>query len=144
MTERYGELPRTFDFIDSIDAYFSRNNTLPHTQLMRVWVMKLCQQYIPNLLVPAAPTDIFSLAVTPTCIFSASGSSTINIYSTTTSDFPLIQSLKGAHKLGCHHVATSRDGKKAVSVGFGGEAKIWNSDGDEEKPTWSAEGAISG
>ncbi len=33
--------------------------------------------------------------------------------------------LKDAHPLGCHHLATSRNGDKAVSVGFGGEAKIW-------------------
>jgi superkiller protein 8 len=34
--------------------------------------------------------------------------------------------LKDAHPLGCHHIAASLDGTKAVSVGFGGEAKVWN------------------
>jgi superkiller protein 8 len=33
--------------------------------------------------------------------------------------------LKDANPLGCHHLATSRDGTKAVSVGFGGETNIW-------------------
>jgi superkiller protein 8 len=37
----------------------------------------------------------------------------------------LVQSLSGAHKLGCHHIAVSRSGKVAASAGFGGEVKIW-------------------
>ncbi|RQM04551.1 hypothetical protein DH86_00004409, partial [Scytalidium sp. 3C] len=87
----------------------------------------------------AHPTDIFSLAVTPTQILSASGASSIKVHSTTSSEIPLIQTLSGAHKLGCHHIVTSRNGKKAASVGFGGEVKIWSiSDSDE----WSEEGIV--
>jgi superkiller protein 8 len=72
-------------------------------------------------------TDIFGLASTPTALLSVSGSSTINIQSTTSPTFPLTQSLENAHKLGAHHICTSRHGQGlvAASVGFGGEIKIW-------------------
>lgn len=83
--------------------------------------------------------DIYALAVTPTQIISGSGESSLKIHSTTDADFPLVQVLKNAHKLGCHHVVTSLDGRRAASVGFGGEAKIWKSD-DEGK--WAADGEI--
>lgn len=73
----------------------------------------------------AHPADIFSLAVTPTQILSASGSSSLRVHSTTESDFPIQQSIDNIHPLGCHHVATSAKGTKAASVGFDGEVKIW-------------------
>lgn len=69
--------------------------------------------------------DIFSLAATPTSIISASGSSSLHVHATNQPSFPLTQSLSNVHKLGCHHVAVSRNGKIAVSAGFGGEVKIW-------------------
>jgi superkiller protein 8 len=77
--------------------------------------------------------DIYGLASTPTALFSASGSSTIHVHSTTQPTFPLIQSLTDAHKLGVHHICTSRHGPGlvAASVGFGGEIKIW---------TWKEDG----
>lgn len=34
--------------------------------------------------------------------------------------------MTGAHKLGCHHIVTSRNGRVAASAGFGGEVKIWS------------------
>ncbi|KAK2760957.1 hypothetical protein FQN54_002199 [Arachnomyces sp. PD_36] len=74
----------------------------------------------------AHPIDIFSLAVTPTQILSASGASSLQVHSTTEPDFPVVQSIQGAHKIGCHHVVTSGNGVKAASVGFGGELRIWN------------------
>lgn len=83
-------------------------------------------------------TDIFSLAVTPTQILSASGASSIKIYSTTSPSFDLAQTLSGAHKLGCHHIATSRNGLVAASAGFGGEVKIWKI----EDGQWSEAGNI--
>ena len=72
-------------------------------------------------------TDIFSLAPTPSTLFSASGSSTLHIHSTTSPTFPVAQSISGAHRLGIHHVCTSRGGpgRVAVTAGFGGEIKIW-------------------
>ncbi|KAH7635678.1 WD40-repeat-containing domain protein, partial [Sordaria sp. MPI-SDFR-AT-0083] len=78
----------------------------------------------------AHPTEIFALAPTPTTLISASGSSHILIHSTTTSPtFPLVQTLSNAHRLGCHHVTTARGlgslGNTFVSVGFGGETKVW-------------------
>ena len=73
----------------------------------------------------AHPTDIFSLAVTPTQILSASGASSIRVYDTTGGSFALAQVLERAHPLGCHHVVTSKNGQVAASVGFGGEVKIW-------------------
>lgn len=47
------------------------------------------------------------------------------MHDTSSPSFPLVQSLSGAHKLGVHHVAVSRNGKVAASAGFGGEVKIW-------------------
>lgn len=73
----------------------------------------------------AHPTDIFSLSTTASQILSSSGSSSIQVHSTNQPDFPLIQTLNNAHKLGCHHTAISRNGQVAASVGFGGEVKIW-------------------
>ena len=50
-----------------------------------------------------------------------------------------MQSLKGAHRIGCHHLITSGDFTRAVSVGFGGELKIWKSQND----SWHADGEIA-
>ena len=83
--------------------------------------------------------DIYSLAVTPTQIISASGESSLKIHSTKEADFPIAQVLKNAHKLGCHHVVTSLDGRRAASVGFGGEAKIWRYD----EGMWNEDGEIA-
>ncbi|KAI4128383.1 MAG: hypothetical protein LQ347_004205 [Umbilicaria vellea] len=86
----------------------------------------------------AHPTDIYSLAATPTQTISASGSSNLQIHTTTSPDFPLTQTLSQAHKLGCHHIATSQNGQKAASAGFGGEVKIWS----VQEGQWSEEGKI--
>ncbi|KAI0006700.1 WD40 repeat-like protein [Xylariaceae sp. FL0662B] len=86
----------------------------------------MSKQYLTTHTVDNAHiTDIFSLAATPTAVLSASGSSTLHVHATTQPNFPLVQSLTGAHKLGCHHVAVSRDGKIAASAGFGGDVNIW-------------------
>ncbi|KAI0594268.1 WD40-repeat-containing domain protein [Biscogniauxia sp. FL1348] len=86
----------------------------------------MSKQYLTTHTVDQAhPTDIFSIAATPTVLISASGSSSLHVHSTTDSTFPLVQTLSNVHKLGCHHVAVSRDGKIAASAGFGGELKIW-------------------
>lgn len=88
----------------------------------------------------AHPIDIFSLAVTGKQILSASGASSIKVHSTTDPDFPLVQSIEGAHKVGCHHIVTDAQGSRAVSVGFGGDVKIWTcNDG-----TWSEDRSFSG
>ncbi|KAF4627136.1 hypothetical protein G7Y89_g11016 [Cudoniella acicularis] len=84
-------------------------------------------------------TDIFSIAVTPTQILSASGASSLKVHSTTAPDIPLAQTISGAHKLGCHHIATSRNGRIAASAGFGGEVKIWSI---SESSEWVEEGKI--
>lgn len=78
-----------------------------------------------NVPILAHITDIFSLASTPTSLISASGSSTIHIHATSEPGIPLAQSLDGSHKLGCHHLAVSNNGKVAASAGFGGDVKIW-------------------
>ncbi|KAH8793534.1 WD repeat domain-containing protein [Hyaloscypha sp. PMI_1271] len=84
-------------------------------------------------------TDIFSFAVTRTQILSVSGASSIKVHSTTSPDIPLTQTLSGAHKLGCHHIVTSRNGRIAASAGFGGEVKIWSI---SESGEWAGEGKI--
>ncbi|MCJ1468384.1 superkiller [Pseudocyphellaria aurata] len=83
-------------------------------------------------------TDIFSLAVTRTQLLTASGSSSIKIYSTSAPDFPLVQTLEKAHTLGCHHLAASKNGKIAASAGFGGEVIIWSINGEK----WAERGKI--
>ncbi|KAJ5051443.1 uncharacterized protein L3040_001220 [Drepanopeziza brunnea f. sp. 'multigermtubi'] len=102
----------------------------------------MSKQYLTTHTVDDAhPTDIFSLAVTPTQILSASGSSSIKIHSTLSPDIPLAQTLSGAHKLGCHHIVTSRNGRFAASAGFGGEVKTWSI--SEDTGEWSEEGTIT-
>ncbi|KAI0161444.1 WD40 repeat-like protein [Xylariaceae sp. FL1272] len=86
----------------------------------------MSKQYLTTHTVDNAHiTDIFALAATPTSLISASGSSTIHVHNTLQPSFPLSQSLSAAHKLGCHHLAVSRNGRIAASVGFGGDVKIW-------------------
>lgn len=87
-----------------------------------------------HITVAAHTTDIFTLAATPSVLFSASGSSTINVHriNDASGTFPISQSLS-AHKLGCHHVATAprgSNGTVVASVGFGGDIKIWRSNPD--------------
>lgn len=79
---------------------------------------------------PAHPSDIYSLAVTRSHILSVSGASSLNIHSTSQPELPLAQSFTGVHKLGCHHVVTSADGKTAATVGFDGLVRIWSFNGD--------------
>ncbi|KAF4844257.1 Meiotic recombination protein rec14 [Colletotrichum siamense] len=75
-------------------------------------------------------TDIFGLAATPRAVLSASGSSTLHVHNTADPAIPITQSISGAHKLGCHHICTSRDGRVAASAGFAGELKVWVVDKD--------------
>ncbi|KAM5437602.1 Ski complex subunit Rec14 [Microsporum ferrugineum] len=72
-------------------------------------------------------SEIFSLAVTPTQILSASGASSLKVHITNEEGFGIAQSIPGAHKIGCHHLAIA-DGNRcfAASVGFGGEVKLWH------------------
>ncbi len=74
-------------------------------------------------------------------ILSASGSSSLKVHSTIEPDFPLLQSIDGAHKIGCHHIVASKDGGKVASVGFGGEVKVWAMN---EQDQWVEEGQIVG
>lgn len=94
----------------------------------------LSQHTIDN----AHDADIFALAATPTSIISASGSSSIKIYSTLSDEFPIAQVLKDAHPLGVHHLTISRNYQTLVSVGFEGSAKIWR----YTSGAWSEAGEI--
>jgi superkiller protein 8 len=81
----------------------------------------------------------------PNSIISASGSSSIRVHSTSTPDFPLIEgegvkAFSRAHKLGCHHLTTSEDGRVMVSAGFGGEIKIWRCQASESESDEAAYG----
>ena len=76
----------------------------------------------------------------PGQIISGSGSSSIQINSTSEQDFPLKQTLEKAHKLGCHHLVASKDGLKLASAGFEGQCIIWNFNEGE----WKEEGRITG
>lgn len=84
--------------------------------------------------------DIFSLAVTNKQVLSASGAPSIKVHSTIDTEFPLVQSLEGAHKLGCHHIVTDGKGSRAISAGFAGDVKAWScQDGH-----WSIDETVSG
>ncbi|KAJ4122498.1 Ski complex subunit Rec14 [Fusarium oxysporum] len=103
----------------------------------------MSKQYLTTHTVDNAHiTDIFSIATTSKAVISGSGSSTLHIHDTTDPSFPLKQSISDAHKLGCHHVCTSRNGNVAASAGFGGEVKIWKVDSDTGE--WSLNGEITG
>jgi superkiller protein 8 len=88
-------------------------------------------------------SDVFAVAPTSTQLLSASGSSSINVYDTTQTDFPVIQTLDKAHPLGIHHLVTAREEKarRAASAGFEGKVKIWSQDADG---VWSEDGEIVG
>ncbi|KAI5248517.1 WD40 repeat-like protein [Aureobasidium subglaciale] len=93
----------------------------------------------------ASPADIYSVAATSKHLITASGSSSLHVYSTDpTNDennpYPLIQTLQDAHKLGAHHIAVSANGNTAASAGFGGEVKVWAL--DEESSQWTPKGSI--
>lgn len=97
-----------------------------HNQSCSFRRFKMSKQYLSwGSADKAHPIDIFSLAVTTTQVLSASGASSIKIHSTTGPDFALVQSLEEAHKIGCHHIVTDAKGSRAVSIGFGGDIKIW-------------------
>ncbi|KAK7568644.1 Ca2+/calmodulin-dependent protein kinase [Phyllosticta citricarpa] len=101
----------------------------------------MSKQYLTlHTIEDAHPTDIFAIAPTKSSLLSASGSSSIRVFSTSTPEFPLTQTLSDAHKLGCHHLVTSANGSKAASAGFGGEIKLWGAAEDE---TWQEEGVIT-
>ncbi|KAK3060227.1 hypothetical protein LTS18_009025 [Coniosporium uncinatum] len=139
--------------------------------------MRMSKQYLTlHTLDSIHPTDIFTLAATPTSIFTGNGSSSIQIHNTytppsaaresnpatskapsldaaaassaisdtsTSAEFGLVQTLKGAHPLGCHHIAVCEDGHRAVSAGFGGDLRVWSrksgAPGSEEKEHWLEE-----
>lgn len=86
---------------------------------------------------PASHTDIFAVAPSPTTntLLIASGSSTLHIYSTASASYPQIQTLEHAHPLGCHHLAAATAASVAVSVGFGGEVRIWRANPGSEQTT---------
>ncbi|KAJ4155199.1 hypothetical protein LMH87_000455 [Akanthomyces muscarius] len=103
----------------------------------------MSKQYLTTHTVDNAHiTDIFALASTPKALLSAGGSSAIHVHDTTDPAFPLKQSISNAHKLGCHHLCTSRNGRYAASAGFGGEVKIWALNPDTGE--WSNTGEITG
>ncbi|KAF4507206.1 hypothetical protein G6O67_005869 [Ophiocordyceps sinensis] len=103
----------------------------------------MSKQYLTTHTVDDAHiTDIFALATTPRAVLSASGSSTLHIHDSSDPSFPLKQSIPDAHKLGCHHLCTSRNGKVAASAGFGGEVKIWALNQDTWE--WHTAGEIAG
>ncbi|KAK0634560.1 WD40-repeat-containing domain protein [Bombardia bombarda] len=95
----------------------------------------MSKQYLTTHTVDQAhATEIYSVAPTRSAIFSASGSSALQIHSTIKPTFPLQQTLPNAHRLGCHHVCTARGGlgNVAASVGFGGEIKLWTRKEDKD------------
>ncbi|KAH7272236.1 Ski complex subunit Rec14 [Fusarium solani] len=103
----------------------------------------MSKQYLTTHTVDNAHlTDIYSIAATPKAVISASGSSTLHIHDTTDPSIPLKQSIPDAHKLGCHHICTSRSGNVAASAGFGGELKIWQLNKDTGE--WSLDGEVTG
>lgn len=127
-----------------------------------VWQSK---QYLQTHTLPLTKqADVFALATTKEHLLVASGSSSIEVYSTKRqvihSDseidehpYPLVQTLEKVHPLGVHHItATSIDGGSevvgvAASAGFGGEVKVWeciNEEGGAGGTIWRERGEIAG
>ncbi|TKX23010.1 WD domain-containing protein 21 [Elsinoe australis] len=106
----------------------------------------MSKQYLQtHTIVDAHPADIFSIAVTSKQLLSASGSSNIQVYNLTFSPdesnpYPHAQTLKGAHKVGIHHICVSANGKVAASAGFGGDVNVWFC---YEEGTWQLKGSIT-
>ncbi|KAK1092807.1 Ski complex subunit Rec14 [Friedmanniomyces endolithicus] len=110
---------------------------------------RLTIRYLQTHIIPNAHrADIYSTAVTPSQVLSASGSSSIHIYSTrgqityaegadNEHQHPLTQTLEGVHPLGCLQICTSLDGRLAASAGFNGELRIWKR---SEYGHWSSAG----
>ncbi|EPS37047.1 hypothetical protein H072_9347 [Dactylellina haptotyla CBS 200.50] len=71
-------------------------------------------------------SSIYALGVTPQYTLSGSGASAIKLHSTSDPEHPLLHSFDNAHKLGCHHISVSKQGKRAVSSGFEGSIRIWD------------------
>jgi superkiller protein 8 len=95
---------------------------------------------LANISFTAHIVDIFSLAITDKQILSTSGASSIKVHSTTDADFPLVQSIDGAHTIGCHHIVTNGNGSRAITAGFDGEIKAWScQDGH-----WTADRKLTG
>lgn len=123
-------------------TWTSQSNTSPRTPLMMVRPhYQHPLYYFFAHRTPAHLTDIYSLSTTASQVFSSSGSSSIKIHSINQPGYPLFQALDNAHRLGCHHIATSGDGHVAASVGFGGEAKIWAVQRDGQ---WSEKSKVVG
>ncbi|KAH0370778.1 WD40 repeat-like protein, partial [Aureobasidium melanogenum] len=123
--------------------HFSPTRQPPNPTLPTPWQSK---QYLQTHTIPdASPADIYSVATTSSQLITASGSSSLHVYSTApTNDennpYPLVQTLQDAHKLGAHHIALSANGKTAASAGFGGELKVWSI--DDESSQWALKGSI--
>ncbi|KAJ5602154.1 hypothetical protein N7510_011688 [Penicillium lagena] len=62
-----------------------------------------------------------------------------SVHSTTDTEFPLVQSIEDAHKVGCHHIVTDAKGQRAASAGFAGDIKIWSC----QEGNWSADRVIT-
>lgn len=114
----------------------------------------MSKQYLQTHTLPSAHSaDIFSIAVTPSHLITASGTASLKIYNARTGaaihadspaeedPFPLQQTLEKAHPLGCHHVTAAAEAGIAASAGFGGELKVWECG---ENMTWSERACIVG
>ncbi|KAF1991110.1 WD40 repeat-like protein [Aulographum hederae CBS 113979] len=81
---------------------------------------------------PSAPSTTSPAKAATTAIDGAGGQSNEQ-----GKEFAKLQELKAAHALGCHHIAVARETfRRAASVGFGGEVKLWAYTADE---TWIEE-----
>ncbi|PNS19535.1 hypothetical protein CAC42_7379 [Sphaceloma murrayae] len=106
----------------------------------------MSKQYLQtHAIVDAHPADIFSIAVTSKQLLSVSGSSNIQVFNLTFSPdepvpYPHAQTLKGAHKVGIHHICASANGKVAASAGFGGDVSVWTVG---EDGSWGLLGGIT-
>ncbi|KAF3170445.1 superkiller [Orbilia oligospora] len=74
----------------------------------------------------AHESSIYALGITADYTLTGSGSSAIKLHSTKDAAHPLVHTFIDAHKLGCHHIAASKTGKRAISAGFEGSLKIWD------------------
>jgi len=120
------------------------NGRFPHRPVddfdTDTWGTQSKQYLTTHTIEDAHLSDIFAVAPTQKFLFSGSGGSEIKIHCTATPDYPLLQTIEEAHKLGTHHLAAAANGLRVASAGFGGEVKIWKYDSDKEQ--WVAGGTV--
>lgn len=66
-------------------------------------------------------------------MISISGESAVKVWDAKEPEHPQIHKFDGAHRLGIHHVAVSRNGNVAATAGYEGGLKLWDLEAMKKK-----------